>query len=112
MTDLESRVRHIVHFWVKPFTRALISSVYRCFAELIREKDKKGWNVELVQQFRRVFKRWELRKVDYGSKEVKIFRPYLRQLFDLICLMAEVEPHKTEQAWEFLKEELRKERLI
>jgi len=112
MTSLNDRIKQLIHYSTKPFYRALISSVYSPFAEIVREKDKKGWDVELIQRFRRAFKRWEERKIDYGSLVVKIHRPHLRMLFDLICLMGEVEPLKVEKGWKAMKEELRKEGLI
>jgi len=112
MTSLNDRIKQLIHYSTKPFFRALVSSVYAPFAEIVKEKDKKGWDVELVQKFRRAFKRWEEREIDYGSIRVKIFRPHLRKIFNLLCLMADVEPHKVEQAWEAMKEELRKENLI
>jgi len=112
MTSLDDRIKQTIHSLIKPTLSYLIAIAYNMTAPLIKEKEEKGWDVELVQRFRRVFYRWLEREVDYGSMRVKIFRPYLRQLFDMLCLMADVEPHKTEQGWKFLKEELKREGLI
>jgi len=112
MTSLNDRIKQTIHWFVKPFYRSMISSVYAPFDPLVREKDLKGWDVKLVQKFRKAFKRWEEREVDYGSIQVKIFRPHLRMIFNLVCLMADVEPVKVEQGWKMLKEELRKEGLL
>jgi len=112
LTPLNDRIKDHIHYWVKPTLSYMVAVSGGRISRLILEKDRKGWDSQLVRKLRKVFDRWIEREIDYGSLKARIYRPWLRKLFDLICLAADVEPHKLEQSWNHLKEELKREGLL
>jgi len=112
MTPLNARIQQTIHYLVKPGVRAFLTLLYSHVADLVKEKDEKGWSSALVPKIRKVYKKFEELEINTGTFKDKNYRVWARQIFDLICLQLDVESPLTEKRWKQLVELARKEGLI
>jgi len=112
MTSINMRIKHKIHNFVKPTTRYLLGVLNKFTLDLVKEKEARGWDLELTQKIRRVFERFERETLQIGDKVVTNRRAWVRQLFDLMCLHFDVEGVISIWRWKLLMKLLKEENLI
>jgi len=112
MDKTREQINFQIHYFVKPAVNTFLNLVYNSVKDIVRKKDREGWNSELVRKLRRVMDRFLKQGLLLGDKELPNYRPWVKQLFDLICLRLEVEEPLTSKRWEQLVKIAREEELI
>lgn len=114
MTSLRERVLQQIHHWIKPTTRWVATILDQSTRELADEKDKAGWDLEIIPKIRNVFKRFIETPLECENVTVPVSndREFLRPFLDLICLHLEAEGVLSLARIELLKKLAREEGLI
>jgi len=100
MAKAREQINFTIHYLVKPAANTFIRFVYAAVADIIKEKDEKGWNSLLIRRMRKAFSRFLNSSITLGDKELSNYRDWVKQLFDLICLRLEVEEPLTSKVEE------------
>lgn len=84
-------VKNQIHYWLKPSMEFLGKITGHTFTNLAADKDKNSWDNPNVQELRGVFDEWYDTEISDGKTKTLCGRPYLRQIFDCICICGDVE---------------------
>jgi len=112
VTSIDIQIDREVNAWIKNFLRWFGDSLNSITHDLILEKEKRGWNLELVQKMRVAFNKFEKQKVFAAGMMTTAGRKWLRILFDVICLTADAEGEFTIDRWKKMVKILKKEGLL